>query len=65
MTECKGEGWERSGSNDEDREAKSGGTDGISGARPGEDNCKVITEETELEGGEGDESDGGWSVDDV
>ena len=64
MTECEGEGWERSGSND-DREAKSGGTDGISGARPGEDDWEVITEETELEGGKGDESDRGWSVDDV
>ena len=65
MTDCEGEGWERSGSNDEDREAKSGGADGISGARPGEDDWEVITEETELEGGEGDESDRGWSVDNV
>ena len=64
MTECKGEGWERSRSND-DREVKSGGADGISRARPGEDDWEVITEETELEGGEGDESDGGWSIDDV
>jgi len=64
-TERTGEDWERSGSNDDDRGAKRGGAGGIRGTRPGEDDWEVISEETELEGGEGDESEKGWSVDDV
>ena len=62
IAEGEGEGWVRSRRNGDEREARGSNVDEDWGTRPGEENCNVITEETELEEGEGDELEEGRSV---